>query len=201
MTTSRIPGKSPGIKTMQKETVSNNSCRICRIDLKIRGWSNMNALDITLSSVLSRSDVDDTMRLSQKICQKCEWEVLKFWIGKIQGKMLWGTKKSVGKLPLEMTEALREWFSGVVSRPTEKKYRLYLSCLSLSEEHWFQRKQLKRRIMNCGTLPHVICSSMVARKPESSCDRGRIAWCGWLWNRWHEKSTHFSFFKLKQIAS
>lgn len=124
MTTSRIPGKSPGIKTMQKETVSNNSCRICRIDLKIKGWSNMNALDITLSSVLSRSDVDDTMRLSQKICQKCKWEVLKFWIGKIQGKMLWGTKKSVGKLPLEMIEALREWFSGIVSRPTEKKSAL-----------------------------------------------------------------------------
>lgn len=90
MTTSWIPGKSPGIKTTQKETniVSNNSCRICRIDLKIRGWSNMTVLDIRLSSVLSRSDVDGTMRLSQIICQKCEWEVLKFWIGKIQGKAL-----------------------------------------------------------------------------------------------------------------
>ena len=38
----------------------------------------MTVLDIRLSSVLSRSDVDDTMRLSQIICQKCEWEVLKF---------------------------------------------------------------------------------------------------------------------------
>lgn len=200
MTTSQIRGKSPGIKTTQKETVSNNSCRICRIDLKIRGWSNRNVLDITLSSVLSRSDVDDYMRLSQIICHKCEWEVLTFWIGKIQGKMLWGPMKSVGRLPLEMTEALREWFCGVVSQPTKKKW-LCLSCLSLSEEQWFQRKQLKRRIMNCGTLPHVIYSSMVARKPESSCDRGRIAWWGWMWNRWHEKITHFSFFKLKQIAS
>jgi len=109
---------------MQKETVSNNSRRICRIDLKIRGWSNRNVLDITLSSVLSRSDVDDTMRLSQIICQKCEWEVLKFWIGKIQGKMLWGPKKSVGRLPLEMTEALCEGFYGVMSRPTKKKSAL-----------------------------------------------------------------------------
>ena len=48
----------------------------------------MTVLDIRLSSVLSRSDVDDTMRLSQIICQKCEWEVLKFWMGKIQGEAL-----------------------------------------------------------------------------------------------------------------
>ena len=38
----------------------------------------MTVLDIRLSSVLSRSDVDGTMRLSQIICQKWEWEVLKF---------------------------------------------------------------------------------------------------------------------------
>ena len=48
----------------------------------------MTVLDIRLSSVLSRFDVDDTMRLKQIICQKREWEVLKFWIGKIQGEAL-----------------------------------------------------------------------------------------------------------------
>lgn len=157
----------------------------------------MTVLDIRLSSVLSRSDVDDTMRLSQIICQKCEWEVLKFWMGKIQGEAL---RNQLADYHLKRQKHCTN-DSPVSCLDQEKKNWLCLSRLSLSEEHWFQRKQLKRRIMNCGTLPHVICSSMVARKPESSCDRGRIAWCGWMWNRWHEKITHFSFFKLKQMVS
>ena len=88
-----ICSKSPGIKTPLKETsiVPNDFCRICRIDFKTSGRSKINVFGKnnkeflkTLSSVLS-SDViqQNTMGVSQIICQKCQdrsaaWKI--FWM-------------------------------------------------------------------------------------------------------------------------
>ena len=83
-----FPSKSPGIKTLLKETsiVPNDFCKICRIDFKTSGRSKINIFGKnnkeflkTLSSVLL-SDViqQNMMGVSQIICQKCQREVLQF---------------------------------------------------------------------------------------------------------------------------
>ena len=83
-----FPSKSPGIKTLLKETsnVPNDFCRFCRIDFKTSGRSKINFLGNdnkeflkTLSSVLSSNVIkQNTMGVSQIICQKCQREVLQF---------------------------------------------------------------------------------------------------------------------------
>ena len=63
--------------------------------------------------------------LSQIICQNCQREIVKFARVLQQGKELAkkyneAIKKSVGRVPIKMTEALCKGFSGV-ARPEEKK--------------------------------------------------------------------------------
>ena len=78
----------------------------------------MNVLDITLSSVLSRFDVDEYDEVITDNLPEVRVGSFEILNQKNSGG---GPKKSVGRLPLETTEALHEWFSGVVSRPREKK--------------------------------------------------------------------------------
>lgn len=188
---------------MQKETniVLRNSCRICRIDLKIIGWSKMNVLDMTWSSVLSWPVVDYTMRLSQIVCRSASGKFWNFESEKFREKCYEALRNHLADYHLKRQKHCVKDSPVFVSQPHRKKPPLCLSFLSLSEECWFQRKQLKRRSLNCDTLPHMNCSSMVARKPESSCDSGRIAWYRWMWTSGNkgQNSFKYSFVKIWQI--
>ena len=83
-----FPARKSAEKTPLKSTkfISNDYCRICRINLKISGRSEINIFGSkrdneeflkTLSLVLL-SEINDTTGLSQIVCQKCQREVLKF---------------------------------------------------------------------------------------------------------------------------
>ena len=83
-----FPARKSAEKTPLKSTkfISNDYCRICRINLKISGRSKINIFGSkrdneeflkTLSLVLL-SEINDTTGLSQIVCQKCQCEVLKF---------------------------------------------------------------------------------------------------------------------------
>ena len=83
-----FPAMKSAEKTPLRSTqfISNDYCRICRINLKISGGSKINIFGSkrdneeflkTLSFVLL-SEINDTTGLSQIVCQKCKREVLKF---------------------------------------------------------------------------------------------------------------------------
>lgn len=104
--------ESPG-KTPLKSTkfISNDYCRICRINLKISGCPKMNIFGSkrdneqflkTLSLVLS-SEINDTTGLSQIVCQKGQRDVMKF--SRVLEQR--GLTQSVGRIPLQTTKALR----------------------------------------------------------------------------------------------
>ena len=93
-----VPAMESAEKTPLKSTqfISNDYCRICRINLKISGRSKINIFGSkrdneeflkTLSFVLF-SEIKDTTGLSQIVCQKCKREVLKFSRVLEQGKEL-----------------------------------------------------------------------------------------------------------------
>ena len=91
-----LPARKNAKKTPLKSTkfISNDYCRICRINLKISGRSKINIFGSkrdngeflkTLSLVLLSEPTTD---LSQIVCQKCQREVLKFSRVLEQGKEL-----------------------------------------------------------------------------------------------------------------
>ena len=93
-----FPAGKSAEKTPAKsiEFISNDYCRICRINLKISGRSKINIFGSkrdnkeflkTLSLVLSKG-INDATGLSQIVCQKCQREVLKFSRILEQGKEL-----------------------------------------------------------------------------------------------------------------
>ena len=93
-----FPARKSAEKTPAKsiEFISNDYCRICRINLKISGRSKINIFGSkrenkeflkTLSLVLS-TGINDATGLSQIVCQKCQREVLKFSRVLEQGKEL-----------------------------------------------------------------------------------------------------------------
>ena len=93
-----FPARESVEKTPLKSTkfISNDYCRICRINLKISGRSKINIFGSkrdneeflkTLSLVLLL-EINDATGLSQIVCQKCQREVLKFSRVLEQGKEL-----------------------------------------------------------------------------------------------------------------
>ena len=146
-----FPSKNPGIKTPLKETsiVSNDFCRICRIDFKTSGRSKINVFgknnkeNIIISSVVRCYTTEYDGSIADNLPEVPTRSFAIFEgvraTGKIMGKMQQGPKNSVGRVPLaqEMTEVLHERFSGCcVSTTLFERLKPFRRKQKFKHLHW-----------------------------------------------------------------